>query len=1064
MWTPPPPLWLQSQLWGYEVSRFIAQGGMGAVFLGKQLSLGRDVAIKILPPLLSQADPFYAARFQQEARAMAQLNHPGIVSVYDFGQMPDGTLYFIMEYIDGTDVVQMVQKLGRLPATQALAISAHVCDALSYAHERGIIHRDIKPANIMVGFNGCVKVADFGLAKSARQMDLATTADGSVLGTPDFVAPEALIIGMEVDHRADIFALGVMLHQMLTGVVPRDNPLPASAQVPELDQRYDAIIKRATQDDPNLRYANIREMRQAIQEIIHQPQARPAAAASVVQPTALKATPKPPVKVAVPVKKKGLPFGKISAGLGIAAALAAGLMNRGEKTEESEPPAPGAATTAEARPEQPPVRVHESLKPEAPTLRKSSLITALPKSLESTPSISPPPVPDQPLFLGDLKPLRAEVGWFSYRVNQYENSDIREGRLPMIAGKACDRYILAHAPSRIEFELPAKATRFTAVGFGPTHTKKPVASFRKSWKYRVEVDGRSLFESRELSSYPNSEVAMDVSLPPEARRLVLIIDACGDANSDHSFWGQPQLHFKASKALITQTEPSTPPRQTQAQPWSALESQFIAATERHAAEVVASEIAALGKSYLANGFPRALTEAVRASDLKAQSALEKERDAYISRPVVPAADEPGVHPAIKQLRATYHEARKKIEASKSSKKPPAALYESYFTELRKLMGQVKGPDHEAVMKRYRELADKAGFHTIPTPQMTPEFLRRCSYTERQSWLQQSGGSPECERSVTMAFEYLKHHQNRNGSWGTTLPCLTTALTLMAYLGRCETADSPFYGEQIMNGLLFLLETSRRNPDGLITSENSSAAEVEHGAAVTALGETYLASRMGSRTLPGLRETFEKGLALIIKQQLPNGGWGRLGSNFTPQDEGGPYVTFWQHMALETAKRTALRIGGLNEAERRAGNYWSRLRGKDGSYGTQRGDGRRDPTLLTGMALHVQQQLNGEDNYWMQKSRTFLGDHLKAEPLNWDQGNLLNWLYMGESLRNDSKRWAAWNRSFLPTLLSKQRPDGSWPSHTTEFGTGTEVDTTALGCLMLESYYRSIVPESERKKR
>jgi hypothetical protein len=117
-----------------------------------------------------------------------------------------------------------------------------------------------------------------------------------------------------------------------------------------------------------------------------------------------------------------------------------------------------------------------------------------------------------------------------------------------------------------------------------------------------------------------------------------------------------------------------------------------------------------------------------------------------------------------------------------------------------------------------------------------------------------------------------------------------------------------------------------------------------------------------------------------------------------------------------------------------------------------------------MALHIQQQLSGEDNYWMQKSRTFLADHLKAEPLNWDKGNLISWLYMGESLRNDAKLWPQWNRSFLPTLLSKQRPDGSWPTHTSEFGTGTEVDTTALGCLMLESYYRSVVPESERKKR
>lgn len=150
-WQPPTPEELQSRLEGYVIEAFLARGGMGAVYRGMQTSLERAVAIKILPPMLQEHDANFALRFKQEARAMAQLNHPGIVKVFDFGEMSDGTLYFIMEFIDGTDVAQMVARQGRLSSAHALAVTAHVCDALQYAHELGIVHRDIKPANIMVG-------------------------------------------------------------------------------------------------------------------------------------------------------------------------------------------------------------------------------------------------------------------------------------------------------------------------------------------------------------------------------------------------------------------------------------------------------------------------------------------------------------------------------------------------------------------------------------------------------------------------------------------------------------------------------------------------------------------------------------------------------------------------------------------------------------------------------------------------------------------------------------------------------------------------------------------------
>ena len=294
-WQPPTPEDLQARLGGaYLVQAFLARGGMGAVYRGIQASLERPVAIKILPPQLRDADPSFAQRFKQEAKAMAQLNHPSIVSVYDFGEMPDGTLYFIMEFVDGIDVAQMVTRQGRLSSSHAMAITAHVCDALQYAHEHGVVHRDIKPANIMVGNDGRVKVADFGLAKSSRVTQSSLTMTGHVMGTPHFLAPEALTLGSSVDHRADIYAVGVMLYQMLTGRLPKGIFEMPSLLVPGLDPRYDAIITAAMREDRSVRYQAILDMRRALDAILTKPVAKSQAAPQ--QPAAAPAqaaAPKP---------------------------------------------------------------------------------------------------------------------------------------------------------------------------------------------------------------------------------------------------------------------------------------------------------------------------------------------------------------------------------------------------------------------------------------------------------------------------------------------------------------------------------------------------------------------------------------------------------------------------------------------------------------------------------------------------------------------------------------------------------------------------------------------------
>ena len=167
-WTPPTVEELHDLLPQYEIDSILGQGGMGAVYKGRQGALERPVAIKVLPETLIDGDEDhqYIERFKLEARAMANLDHPAIISVYDFGQTSAGQLYFVLEFIDGMDIEQYIHASGgKVDPEHAIAIVSHVLDALDYAHSKGIVHRDIKPANVLINTEGKVKIADFGLAK-----------------------------------------------------------------------------------------------------------------------------------------------------------------------------------------------------------------------------------------------------------------------------------------------------------------------------------------------------------------------------------------------------------------------------------------------------------------------------------------------------------------------------------------------------------------------------------------------------------------------------------------------------------------------------------------------------------------------------------------------------------------------------------------------------------------------------------------------------------------------------------------------------------------------------------
>ena len=245
----------------FAFEKLAAFGGMGAVYRARQVSLDRPVAIKILPPEFGKEQDF-AERFKAEARAMAKLNHTHIVAVYDFGITSAGHLYLVMEWVEGQTLHTLIQK-GSLPVRKAANLAMQLCEALAYAHNHKILHRDIKPGNIMVNEDDQVKVADFGLARP-----ITGEAEENPFGTPDYAAPEILGKGA-VDQRADIFAAGVVLYEMLTGRVPQQ-PRRSVQEYAPLSKKWDELIDKATHAEPGQRFQDASELRAHIAMLVNQ--------------------------------------------------------------------------------------------------------------------------------------------------------------------------------------------------------------------------------------------------------------------------------------------------------------------------------------------------------------------------------------------------------------------------------------------------------------------------------------------------------------------------------------------------------------------------------------------------------------------------------------------------------------------------------------------------------------------------------------------------------------------------------------------------------------------------
>ncbi len=412
-WVPPTVEEIARLLPQYEVIAMLGHGGMGAVYQARQTSLDRIVGIKVLPLEIS-GDRTFADGFVREARAMARLEHPNIIAVHDFGKTSEGHFYFMMDFVNGATLHDLIQA-GKVTSAGALEVVEQVCDALSYAHAEGIVHCDIKPANVMVDQRGRVKVADFGLARlldATAPEPGAPSMTGVVLGTPDYMAPEQKC-GGKVDHRADVYALGVVLYEALCGEAPQgafDLPSQRCGVSPVID----AIVTRALSQQPEKRFQSTGEMKAAI--VAARTPVKLVPTPLPVNPSVPRAT--PPLMVA-PEKKSRAPW------IGIAAAVAVlaigGALFFQKKSPPSKPPAPEIAVSTPVTSAPPPV---EKPQTKAPEPEAKIAVAAPPVAIpaESTPAPEPAPAPNVPEATPPLKPQSEVERWLANIETQTETA------------------------------------------------------------------------------------------------------------------------------------------------------------------------------------------------------------------------------------------------------------------------------------------------------------------------------------------------------------------------------------------------------------------------------------------------------------------------------------------------------------------------------------------------------------------------------------------------------------------------------------------------------------------
>jgi serine/threonine protein kinase len=732
-WLPPSAEHLSKLLPQYEVECLLGRGGMGAVYKGRQKSLNRLVAIKILPPEVEDEDASYLERFKNEAQVMAKFIHPGIVAVHDFGETAEGQLYIVMEFVDGTDVAQMITAQGRLPPEHALAIAAHVCDALSYAHSHGVIHRDIKPANILINREGAVKVADFGLAKVDEPGTTGLTKTGMAMGTPDYVAPEALMFGTQVDARADLYAIGVMLYHMLTGEIPRGSFDLPSRRI-GTDPRFDAIILKAMKMDREERYQSSGAMRHDLDVILNVPLAQAGGESSAAIPiegsaadTPVRTSQSPPQRGANQAAGKSArapldpsasysPNPKSKATMITLAATAAVLatgaflvlkpdvarnsdFEKAPQTQNSvsENRAATAATAQSGPLNQSAAEMASQRLPEGRAERgnplsgpaKDTKTTAqgIPSGASQVRTTLPAASPAKPVLVAQAntapKLAPAESQGQNEFVGEWFGEDDPKGARVVI-----------YADGRVELWRDGK------------QDQRPNGTFWwTGWKWRMNgADLEILNGDKNILYQTWKKSGADTVLASEKGTTV-------NKKRSKDFWSG----VNGTPSTVTQVQATTPPAAappavTLPPELTTLQQQYDKLLVERVTGIYDADVAKLNTGYLA-GLDRAAATAQSAGELDTVLAIQEEKKLIAAKQPVPTTDDAKTPEALKGLRTIFRTSLAKLDEQRTANH--TALLTPYATRLKQIEADLtkagRIPDAVAV-KTYRE-----GLGTNPVP-------------------------------------------------------------------------------------------------------------------------------------------------------------------------------------------------------------------------------------------------------------------------------------------------------------------------------------------------------------
>lgn len=347
--------------------------------------------------------------------------------------------------------------------------------------------------------------------------------------------------------------------------------------------------------------------------------------------------------------------------------------------------------------------------------------------------------------------------------------------------------------------------------------------------------------------------------------------------------------------------------------------------------------------------------------------------------------------------------------------------------------------------------------------LPPRYVSRCSDQARLSRLTARGAGPEVEAAIKRSLTWLKAEQNADGSWDDTSKVAHTGYALQCFTAHCETLDSPEYGDTVMKAAAFLIQQAQSNPHGaLVSSRDSISGAYEHGIATTALGELYVLSKAGGLTLPGMKESFEKAVQLILEYQTKTGSWDYFTKNL---DDGALNstrsdlsLTHWLHQALLVARESGLPIKDLDAGIKKAVDYLESTQSRDGGFGRLAKDGHYNQWQLSGGAILGLQTLGQGNNSKTSRGIRFLRDFLKSEPLDWNSScNLYSWAgYTPAFFHAGGEDWDFYKAQWLPQMLAAQQTDGSfkmgkanWPaSHASN-----AVYRQALATLQLQVFYR-----------